>query len=696
MKLEENYFHSMDRKFSKDYLISPTTVGVSANPMKDLVQGTKARIFQGAKHIELGFSGRGKGSMGQGSTTPEMYGQEEREAIRDMAKINDATLSTHATFSVGNFSGFHDGRFDEQAREQNIFEAKRALEFAADTAEGGPVVIHTGEFPREISDAPSPKTQGIKGEFMGYQEEPVEKLHVLVDSRTGKIIDTIKENQVNFVPQPKFERDTHGNVLFNPDGTPKVKMEKKFGRDVPAYELDSAGSIVIQRRDWGFYKGWAEKNREVYPNADDTLYPEQSHNAAKLFFYDNLRARKLQSEGQADEYESHYRPMLEAKGRAEKALKLWQEIEKKVPDNEQARAEWEKTMKSLGRLGGELIPPKEQSPVDYIKDRIWEIDRYISYGKEIGAGARAQMKEYEDMQKRAVPAGDYAIKKTADSIGRAGIFAMNEQGKKKLSQDLFVAPENIFPEQGYGSHPEELKNIIVKSRDRMVELMTNPKAIGETSATKETRKWLEQQKQRAKDENMGEAVKRIDEKLKSLDSRTEFIKNPYYRQGMSKSEAKNLAERHIKATFDIGHANTWRKYFTGKPEEFKKWLMKQVGELAKDKILGHVHITDNFGYYDDHVNPGHGNAPIKEFVSELKKKGYGGKITLEPAHQDIKMMTEGWRTLNSPIYRIDGASRTWTDIQYGYFGRTHSPRYIFGDLAPDPKTWTMWSEVPLE
>ena len=166
MKLIENYSHAMERKFAKDYLISPSTLGVSANPMKDLVQGVKARIFQGAQHIELGFSGRGKGSMYQSATTPEMYGKEEREAIRDMAKINKVTLSTHATISVGNFSGFHEGRFDEQLREQNLFEAKRALEFAADVAGGGPVVVHTGEFPREISEAPSPEKYGIKETYI--------------------------------------------------------------------------------------------------------------------------------------------------------------------------------------------------------------------------------------------------------------------------------------------------------------------------------------------------------------------------------------------------------------------------------------------------------------------------------------------------------------------------------------------------
>jgi hypothetical protein len=663
MKLTENYFHTMDRKFGKDYLLSPTNMGVSANPMKDLVQGMKSRIFQGAKHVELGFSGRGKGSMGQGSTTPEMYGKEERQAMKDMAKINDVTLSTHATFNVGNFSGFHDGRFDEQSREQNLFEAKRALEFAADVTGGGPVVIHTGEFPREIMDAPQPSDHGIKGDFIGYQDEPAEKLHVLVDSRTGKIIDTVKENQINFVPK-----------LYYKGGKPV--MEKKFGKEVPAYEYDENGTIQIEKRGWDYYHNLAEKNKKEFKDYEDTKDdPLQSHDPAKLFFYDNMQARKLQAEGQADEYETHYKPILEEKERAEHALKIWEGLAKSIPDEEQAIEEWNKVMKVGSKFSQELIAQKGQSPVNFLKDKIWQIDRYISYGKEIGGGARAQMKEYEDMQRRATSVGDFALKKTSDSIARAGVFAMNEQDNKHLKNDLFIAPENIFPEQGYGAHPEELKNIIQQSRTRMVDVLTDPHALKDTSKTRGLN-----------DDQMK------DQGIKERD----WIKNPYYRPGLSKEKAKDMAERHIKATFDIGHANTWRKYFTGKPEEFNKWLMKQVDELDKEKMLGHVHITDNFGYYDDHVNPGQGNAPIKEFVEHLQKKGYGEKIVFEPAHQDIKMMTEGWRALNSPLYKIDGASRTWTDIEHGYFGQTHSPRYMFGDLAPDPKTWSLWSETPLE
>jgi len=169
-------------------------------------------------------------------------------------------------------------------------------------------------------------------------------------------------------------------------------------------------------------------------------------------------------------------------------------------------------------------------------------------------------------------------------------------------------------------------------------------------------------------------------------------------------DAANIAKKHIKATFDIGHANTWKKFFKANPGEnpdqvdkrFNKWLVGEVTKLTKDGIIGHVHITDNFGYYDEHVTPGEGSAPIKEFVKELKKSGYKGKMIIEPAHQDYQAMTGAWRTLNSPIYRIDGSTQSWTDISGSYFGRTSSPGYLVGEYAPDPKEWTFWSETKLE
>ena len=166
----------------------------------------------------------------------------------------------------------------------------------------------------------------------------------------------------------------------------------------------------------------------------------------------------------------------------------------------------------------------------------------------------------------------------------------------------------------------------------------------------------------------------------------------------SPQEAEKIAEERIKATFDIGHVNTWRQYFKGSDQEFKKYILDEVDKLNKEGIIGHVHINDNFGYEDIHITPGQGNAPIKEFVDKIKET-YKGKMVIEAGNQrggeGWQAQTGAWRTLNSPIYRVDGMYNTWTEIQGSYFGKTGSPNYLVGDLAPS-KDWTLWSETQFE
>ena len=127
-------------------------IGISTPPFSDQLQGLKSRIFLGATRVELGFSGRGKGNMQGGQTTPEMYGMEERRDIRELAKYNKVQLSTHATFSAGSLAGFQENRVSDEARESALHEIERAIHFAADTTSGGPVVVHANEFPRPISE----------------------------------------------------------------------------------------------------------------------------------------------------------------------------------------------------------------------------------------------------------------------------------------------------------------------------------------------------------------------------------------------------------------------------------------------------------------------------------------------------------------------------------------------------------------
>ena len=73
------------------------------------------------------------------------------------------------------------------------------------------------------------------------------------------------------------------------------------------------------------------------------------------------------------------------------------------------------------------------------------------------------------------------------------------------------------------------------------------------------------------------------------------------RKGMDESQAKELAERHIKAHLDTGHINIWRKYWVADSnkspeknnEEFDQWLLEKVESMAKKKMIGSGFLRKN-------------------------------------------------------------------------------------------------------
>jgi hypothetical protein len=88
-------------------------------------------------------------------------------------------------------------------------------------------------------------------------------------------------------------------------------------------------------------------------------------------------------------------------------------------------------------------------------------------------------------------------------------------------------------------------------------------------------------------------------------------------RGFSESKAREIAEKTIGVTWDVGHINMLRKYgYT--PEQIKV-------ELEKIKpFIKHVHLTDNFGFSDSHLPPGMagiGEEIFKEIGELIKEKG---------------------------------------------------------------------------
>ncbi len=106
-----------------------------------------------------------------------------------------------------------------------------------------------------------------------------------------------------------------------------------------------------------------------------------------------------------------------------------------------------------------------------------------------------------------------------------------------------------------------------------------------------------------------------------LSSKKQFVENAI-KDGRSKSEAEKYADKLIGLTFDVGHLNIHRKH--GFSEED---LRKEFEAMSKH--IKHVHLTDNFGSYDSHLPPGMGNVPFKQYLEELKKRGYKGETIVE-------------------------------------------------------------------
>ena len=170
-------------------------LGISRG-MGDVLTGLQADIKAGAKHVELGFVGRGKGSLSQGQTTPEMFDKEKRKEIRRLAKLNDVTVSTHSSVGIQGFTGLdtQNRRFSDTAARETLSEVKRTVDFAGEACGGGAVVVHTGEFPREVSeykDFEPPK---------GIEKE---EIIVLVDKETGNFANIV--NKGDIVNTPRFQ-----------------------------------------------------------------------------------------------------------------------------------------------------------------------------------------------------------------------------------------------------------------------------------------------------------------------------------------------------------------------------------------------------------------------------------------------------------------------------------------------------------
>ncbi|MFH1332584.1 MAG: TIM barrel protein [archaeon] len=611
MAFVSDYWHALDKETASRLEVSAKDIGIS-HGAGDVLDGLQANIRAGAAAVELGFTGTGKGSLSGGQTTPEMFGKDKREAMRQLSKVNEVVLSTHATVGVQGISGLDpkENAFTPQAAENVIHEIERSIDFAADVAGGGPVVIHGAEFPREVSEKYK--------EFEMYEGEAKKAPVYLVNKRTGKIEAGLTKD----TKLPIVKKDKGGNPLF----------DEKNQR----YEFEMMDFGQFQKQE-----GIAD-----------------SQKAAVEFYKQKILAEQL---GRASSEERRWRHMYESE---KNTLTYLKEAKEKITDvlkKNPPLAKFQAIQVAKEIQGGAPHPNSSkyleflEDPISYLNHTVRSHELHIQQLEDSATGFAQQRAMIQQQIDEIQPINEYGRQASAKNLARAAIYAYDTEEEMKLEKPLFIAPENLFPETGYGSHPQELKEIITDSRKEMA--------------------------------------------------------NRLRERGMAESEANRVAEDHIKATFDIGHAYTWKKYFKRKEGEsredydkrFNKWVNKEVEKLAEDKIIGHVHLSDNFGYYDEHLTPGQGAVPFKDFFKKLKKADLTSPMIAEPGAQAqdqlYTAMTGAWGALSaSPIYR----TFKWTDIEDSYFGRTRSPGYMVGKYAPSEeyrgveKGAPFWSGVGLE
>ena len=482
MMFNQSYYNSMDRGYyipledgeqpasevpenvAPDIGLDIKDIGISAPPFGSQLEGLKSKIFQGAKKVELGFMGSGKGSMQGGNTTPGMFGKDERMDIRELAKINKVQLTTHASPNIGSLSGYSQNGFEDQARDNTLQEVKRAIDFAADTTNGGAVVVHAQEYPRAIHDE-------YGDQFQGYQEEKEKAIRHLVDKRTGQII-PVRKNQPMYEPKYKeYEKDPE-NYWVDVDGNPIAKSTenpRELFRRVPEWDASSS-EFKTEKREWKDFEAMAERWNRAHSNGEKKT-PEE------MWFRIQIENAVLRNKGSALYHATSYEESKEDYEAADKLLKFYKEIEGKVPKEEQWRLLREQP---LGRRLGDFNSTTKKLPSEILEERKRSAEQYMRFIHESSAAAEAEASKLQNDIKETVSISKYASGKTADTIAQAAIYAMRREKKPSkegmwgwdvrqgdaFEKPLFVAIENFFPNVR-GGHPDEVKKMVIDAREDM-------------------------------------------------------------------------------------------------------------------------------------------------------------------------------------------------------------------------------------
>jgi sugar phosphate isomerase/epimerase len=639
-------------------------IGSTTDPFGNTLESLKSRIREGSGRVEFNFLQTGKGNAR--SPTPEMYGSKERRDMRELVKANDMKTSVHAPVTEQSLAGFdpQSGGFDDQRRGQVQREIKRAIDFASEAGTGGAVVFHMHEWNRPVEelndrddDVNWREYPGPVGEQEGKEmdEQEVGAKYV-VDSRNGSPIreSVIRKDQTVYRPQyetaatddevspgdevPVEGRPGETHVLDEDDW---VSLDGKYVPEnadtdtlfkrVPRFNDDQ--EVEVDELDWTDIK---RRTREYNDKFNEDMQPEEYYAQVEL------ENRAMQARGQSLRANRRYQQNKRQYKRFKDVLNKYQDLKDELPDDE----EWKAQQYLDQQLGADRIP--EDNPEEFLQNELKSLENELKYAHDASSSADVQAKEIKQKIENLSTVQEYGQDKTASTIANAADYAMKMYEKRKDKYDLedpiYVAPEN-WNHQFYGSHPDEYKEIIDSARNE------------------------------------------FEERLQQ--------------RGMDEATAKDKAQTHIQGTLDIGHMNTFRDRFERKDgeelaeyeERFNNWLLDETKDLVEQGYVGHIHLNDNFGYEDEHVTPGEGNAPMRQFLQNLEEEGMDD-IIVEQGSFNEEAHLETLNLANSPVYGMERSQR-FQQTRRGHWGYRSPAMFMAGSYSPS-NDFQLWTQTPLE
>jgi len=604
----------------KDY-VSIGQIGSTVAPHLEAPQGVDAQLRSGAKIIEINVADRGGsqgGSAGRGQGQPipsGAYGIEQRQELKELAEVNKAELRLHAGSSTG-FTPFNQqgNAFDQRMWERNLEQFKQDVDFGYDIGAKG-MVMH-------LIGSTRPITELGEKDFDSKKEDQYQ----FIDSQEGQVMAAFRGDQKFSLPELQIE---------------KVNNEDRFGfKFNPQTGINYLGDNT--EKSFNEWVEYFEKEKKENPKKWEEIYSKLGDNSQVVVANHFLKQQSMTEQSEYDAYiqrsrelNEDYNKLLQVKEMIKTPEKL-----KKLDKKELEEIDyWLKTKTSKGlRFLDERDLDKHIDDTNY--NRLSTMERAGFYRK------RFEDLENKIKDKRVTTMTEFSKQKNIEGISKLAEHSYEMSKSSGGKNFVEINPENVFP-MFYGSHPQELGEVVLESRKKFVENME--KKIGRT-------------------------------------------------------EAEKQAEKLIGATFDLGHANLWQYYHKGDKKEFTKWLEKEGEKLAKTGVIKEIQINDNFGYADDSLPLGSGNLS-KSVLDKLRphtkdvpiiSEGYGN-----PRGSEGRQLTRVWESLNpnmftTPYSMQSGQSQFFN--QSGYLEnsqRTYIPMFLAGPAVPS-EDFKFWSEIPLE